>query len=131
MNLFLDFFICAGTGLTLLYVGFLLFDLTTNRKELQLIAKGNVSAAMAMGGKLLGLTFIVGAAIAQSASLIDMILWSAIGIVIQIIAFYIIELVVIRFSIKKAIEEDNRAVGLMILLLSISMGWVLAQCLTY
>ncbi|MGG0186362.1 DUF350 domain-containing protein [Bacillus rhizoplanae] len=131
MNLFLNFFIYAGTGLALLCIGFLLFDWTTKVKEFQLIAKGNVSAAMSIGGKLLGLTFIVGATIAQSVSLIDMIIWSAIGIVTQIIAFYIAELVTMGFSIKQAIEEDNRAVGLMILLLSISIGWVLAQCLTY
>jgi putative membrane protein len=51
-----------------------------------------------------------------------MIIWSAIGIVTQIIAFYITELATMRFSIKQAIKEDNRATGLMILLLSISIS---------
>lgn len=77
---------------------------------------------MSIGGKLLGLSFIVGATIAQSVSLIDMIIWSAIGIVTQIIAFYITELVTMCFRIKQAIEEDNRATRLMILLLYISIS---------
>lgn len=131
MNLILNFFIYAGTGLALLCIGFLLFDWTTKTKEFQLIAKGNQAAAMSIGGKLLGLSFVLGSSIANSVSLLDMVIWGAIGIVTQIVAFYIAELVTIRFSIRQAIEEDNRAVGLIILLLSVSVGWVLAQCLTY
>lgn len=60
-----------------------------------------------------------------------MVIWGAIGILAQIITFIIAELVTIRFSIHQAIKEDNRAVGVILFALSISVGWVVAKCLTY
>ncbi|MFX3622512.1 MAG: DUF350 domain-containing protein [Ectobacillus sp.] len=131
MELFLNFLAYAGIGVLLLFVGLLMFEITTKTKEFQLIGQGNQAAAMSIGGKLLGLAFVLGSAIANSVSLTDMLLWGIVGIVAQIIFFYLAELVTIRFSIKDAIEADNKAVGIMVLLLSLSVGWVLAQCLTY
>ncbi|UOY94627.1 DUF350 domain-containing protein [Ectobacillus sp. JY-23] len=127
----LNFLSYAGIGIAMLFVGLLMFEITTSTKEFKLIGKGNQAAAMSLGGKLLGLAFVLGSAIANSVSITDMLLWGTIGIVAQIIFFYLAELVTIRFSIKDAIEADNKAVGIMILLLSLSIGWVLAQCLTY
>jgi putative membrane protein len=131
MELFLNFLLYAGAGLALLFVGLLLFEATTKTKEFQLIGKGNQAAAMSIGGKLLGLAFVLGSAIANSLSIADMLIWGAVGIAAQIVFFYLAELITIRFSISKAIEEDNKAVGIMVLLLSLSVGWVIGQCLTY
>ncbi len=131
MELFLNFLLYAGAGLALLFVGLLLFEATTKTKEFQLIGKGNQAAARSIGGKLLGLAFVLGSAIANSLSIADMLIWGAVGIAAQIVFFYLAELITIRFSISKAIEEDNKAVGIMVLLLSLSVGWVIGQCLTY
>ncbi|MDG4658377.1 DUF350 domain-containing protein [Ectobacillus antri] len=127
----LNFLSYAGIGIAMLFVGLLMFEITTTTKEFKLIGEGNQAAAMSLGGKLLGLAFVLGSAIANSVSITDMLLWGVIGIVAQIVFFYLAELVTIRFSIKDAIEADNKAVGIMVLLLSLSIGWVLAQCLTY
>jgi putative membrane protein len=83
------------------------------------------------GGKLLGLAFVLGSAIANSVSLTDVLIWGAIGIASQIVFFYLAEIVTIRFGIKDTIKADNKAAGIMILPLSLSVGWVLSQCLTY
>ncbi|MBO9129017.1 DUF350 domain-containing protein [Bacillus sp. 165] len=131
MELFVSFLWYAGAGIGLLFVGLLVFELTTKTKEFQLIGQGNQAAAMSIGGKLLGLAFVLGSAIANSLSIADMLIWGAVGIAAQIVFFYLAELITIRFSISKAIEEDNKAVGIMILLLSLSIGWVIGQCLTY
>jgi putative membrane protein len=131
MELILNFLSYAGIGIAMLFVGLLMFEITTTTKEFKLIGEGNQAAAMSLGGKLLGLAFVLGSAIANSVSITDMLLWGVIGIVAQIVFFYLAELVTIRFSIKDAIEADNKAVGIMVLLLSLSIGWVLAQCLTY
>lgn len=73
----------------------------------------------------------LGAAAQYSVSLLDMLLWGAIGIVAQIIVFILAEVITIRFSIHQAIEEDNRAVGTMLLSLSLAVGWIIANCLSY
>jgi putative membrane protein len=131
MNLFVNFALYAVTGLGLLFVGFVVFELTTKTKELQLIGKGNTAAALSLGGRLFGLAFVIGSAIANSLSIIDLIIWGIVGILAQIIALFIAEHLAIRSSISKAIDGDNKAVGLLVLFLSLSVGWVIAQCLTY
>lgn len=95
------------------------------------MAKGNKAASYVLGGRLLGLAIVLYSALANSISLLDMVIWGAIGIVAQIILFYLAELLTPRFNISQSIEDDNRAVGLFLLLLSVSIGIVIAGCLTY
>ncbi len=132
MNVYLNFLSYLGVSISLLVIGMLLFTLSTPKiKEFQLIAQKNVSAAMLLGGKVIGLAIVLGAAVEYSISLIDMVIWGAIGIVAQVVVFFIAELITIRFSIQKAIEEDNRAVGTILLSLSLAVGWIVAKCLSY
>lgn len=132
MNVYLNFLSYLGVSISLLVIGMLLFTLSTPKiKEFQLIAQKNVSAAMLLGGKVIGLAIVLGAAVEYSISLIDMVIWGAIGIVAQVAVFFIAELITIRFSIQKAIEEDNRAVGTILLSLSLAVGWIVAKCLSY
>ncbi|MFF5996025.1 DUF350 domain-containing protein [Lysinibacillus sp. KU-BSD001] len=132
MNLYINFLAYLGVALLLLVVGVALFTISTPKiKEFKLIAEKNVSAAMLLGGKVMGLALVLGAAAEYSVSLVDMAIWGVIGIVSQIVVFILAEIITIRFSIQKAIEEDNRAVGTMLLSLSLAVGWVLAKCLSY
>ncbi|AHN21376.1 DUF350 domain-containing protein [Lysinibacillus sphaericus] len=132
MNVYLNFLSYLGVSISLLVIGMLLFTLSTPKiKEFQLIAQKNVSAAMLLGGKVIGLAIVLGAAVEYSISLFDMVIWGAIGIVAQVVVFFIAELITIRFSIQKAIEEDNRAVGTILLSLSLAVGWIVAKCLSY
>lgn len=132
MNLYLNFASYLGVALLLLVVGMILFTLSTPKlKEFTLIGEKNATAAMFLGGKVLGLALVLGAAAEYSVSLMDMVIWGAIGIVSQILVFLIAELVTVRFSLTKAIEEDNRAVGIMLLSLSLAIGLIIAKCLSY
>ena len=132
MNLYINFLSYLGVAIGLLVVGVILFTIITPKiKEFKLIAEKNVSAAMLLGGKVMGLAIVLGAAAEYSISLMDMAIWGVIGIVSQIIVFILAEVITIRFSIQKAIEEDNRAVGTMLLSLSLAVGWIVAKCLSY
>ncbi|MGN7477692.1 DUF350 domain-containing protein [Solibacillus silvestris] len=132
MNAYLNFLSYIGVSLSLLVIGMLLFTLSTPKiKEFQLIAQKNVSAAMLLGGKVMGLAVVLGSAAEYSISLMDMAIWGAIGIVAQVAVFFAAEIITIRFSIQKAIEEDNRAVGTILLILSLAVGWIVAKCLSY
>ena len=132
MNLYINFLSYLGVAIGLLVVGVILFTISTPKiKEFKLMAEKNVSAAMLLGGKVMGLAIVLGAAAEYSISLMDMAIWGVIGIVSQIIVFILAEIITIRFSIQKAIEEDNRAVGTMLLSLSLAVGWIVAKCLSY
>lgn len=128
----LDFLLYLAVSLALLLVGLFLMEITTKVKEFTLMAKGNKAASYVLGGRLLGLAIVLYSALANSISLFDMVIWGAVGIVAQIIVFYLAEwLTPRRFNVSQSIEEDNRAVGLFLLLLSVSIGIVIAGCLTY
>jgi putative membrane protein len=128
----LDFLIYLAVSLALLLVGLFLMEITTKLKEFALMAKGNKAASYVLGGRLLGLAIVLYSALANSISLVDMVIWGVVGIAAQIIVFYLTEWVTPRrFNVSQSIEEDNTAVGLFLLLLSVSIGIVIAGCLTY
>lgn len=132
MNLYVNFASYLGVALLLLAAGIVLFMISTPKlKEISLIAEKNVSAALVLGGKIIGLAIVLGAAAEYSISLFDMVIWGIIGIVSQVIVFILAEVITIRFSIHKAIEDDNRAVGVMLFSFSLAIGWIVAKCLSY
>lgn len=132
LNLYLNFAAYLGVGLLLLTAGIGLFVLATPKiKEFELIGRKNVTAALSLSGKLLGLAVVLGAAAEYSISLLDMAIWGSIGIFTQIIVFFLAELLTFRFSIQKAIEEDNRSVGFLLFSLSLAVGWIVAKSLSY
>jgi putative membrane protein len=126
-----NFLLYLAVSLVLLLVGLILMEITTKVKEFSLMAKGNKAASFVLGGRLLGLAIVLYSSLANSISLIDMILWGSIGIVAQIIVFYLAEWLTPRFNVNQSIEEDNQAVGIFLMLLSISIGIVIAGSLTY
>ena len=132
MNLYLNFLAYLGVGVGLLAIGMLLFALSTPKiNEFKLIAQKNVSASLLLGGKILGLALVLGSAAEYSVSIMDMIVWGFIGMLAQVIVFFLAEVITVRFSIQKAIEEDNRAIGTLLMTLSLAVGWIVAKCLTY
>ncbi|WP_342429818.1 DUF350 domain-containing protein [Neobacillus sp. FSL H8-0543] len=126
-----NFLLYLAVSLGLLLVGLFLMEITTKVKEFSLMAKGNKAASYVLGGRLLGLAIVLYSSLANSISLIDMILWGSIGIVAQIIVFYLAEWLTPHFNVNQSIEEDNQAVGIFLMLLSISIGIVIAGSLTY
>ncbi|AIK39618.1 DUF350 domain-containing protein [Bacillus pseudomycoides] len=127
----INFLLYLAISIGLLCIGLFLMEVTTKVKEFSLMAKGNKAASYALGGRLLGLAIVLYSTAANSISLLDMVLWGAIGILAQIIVFYLAEWLTPRFNINQSIEEDNQAVGLFLMFLSISIGIVIAGCLTY
>ena len=126
-----NFLLYLAVSLVLLIAGLFVMEVTTKVKEFSLMAKGNKAASYVLGGRLLGLAIVLYSTAANSISLIDMVIWGAVGILAQIIVFYLAEWLTPRFDVNQSIENDNQAVGLFLMFLSVSIGVVIAGCLTY
>ncbi|MCZ0754825.1 DUF350 domain-containing protein [Anoxybacillus sp. J5B_2022] len=104
-----------------------IFELVTKYKNWDEIQKGNVAVAMATGGKIFGIANIFRYAISHHESLLSMIGWGVYGFVLLLIAYFIYEFLTPKFNIDQEIANDNRAVGLISMVISIGLSFVIGE----
>lgn len=130
-NLYLNYLAYFGISALLMAVGLLIFIFTTRTREFALIGQGNKSAGIVIAGRTIGLAIVIYSAIANSISLLDLALWAGIGIVTQVIANFLAEILTPSFNVAEALEKDNQAVAISLFGMFISIGLIIAGCLTY
>ena len=130
-NLIINYLIYFGLSAVLLALGVAIFIFTTKTKEFTLIGQGNKAAGIVIAGRTLGLAIILYSAIANSISLSDLAVWAVIGIVTQVVANFLAEVLTPTFNIAQALEKDNVAVAIALFGMFVSIGLVIAGCLTY
>ena len=118
-----------GLGLLLLGAFVLIYLRITPYREISLIRSGNVAAAASLGGAIIGFVLPVASSIENSVSLIDMLLWSVISLVVQLLAFVIARAVVP--AISKNVEDGQLASGVFLGAVAIALGLLNAACMTY
>lgn len=101
------------------------FELVTKYKNWTEIKNGNVAVAMATGGKILGIANIFRHSIMQHDSLLDMIYWGVYGFVLLIVVYFIFEFLTPGFKVDEEIKNDNRAVGLLAMVISIGVSYII------
>lgn len=102
-----------------------LFELVTKYKNWEEIKNGNVSVAMATGGKIFGIANVFRHSIASHDSLITMVSWGIFGFFLLLIGYFIFEFLTPKFNIDEEIQHDNRAVGLISMVISIGLSYVI------
>ncbi len=130
-NLYANYLAYFGVSALLMAVGLIIFVFTTRTKEFTLIGQGNKSAGIVLAGRTIGLAIVLYSAIANSISLLDLALWASIGIVTQVAANFLAEVLTPTFNVAEALEEDNIAVAISLFGMFISIGLIIAGCLTY
>jgi putative membrane protein len=103
------------------------FELVTRYKNWVEIKNGNFSVAMATGGKIFGIANIFRYSIAQNDSLLMMVLWGIYGFILLLVGYFIYEFLTPKFQIDKEIENDNRAVGFISMVISIGLSFVIGE----
>lgn len=102
-----------------------LFELVTKYRCWHEIKNGNVAVAMATGGKIFGICNIFRFSISINSSFYEQLLWGAYGFVILLIAYFLFEFLTPIFKIDEELRNDNRAVGLIAMIISISLSYVI------
>jgi putative membrane protein len=102
-----------------------LFELVTKYNNWQEIKKGNISVAMATGGKIFGIANIFRYSIEHNDSLLTMIGWGVFGFALLLIGYFIFEFLTPTFNIDEEIQRDNRAVGFIAMIISIGLSFVI------
>jgi len=114
-----------SVGILALMVFLSVFEWVTKYDGWKEIGKGNLAAAMATGGKIFGICNIFRFSIEANDTIYESILWSAIGFVLLIVAYFLFEFFTPVFKVDEEIGKDNRAVGLLSLVLSVSLSYII------
>ena len=103
------------------------FELVTKYNNWDEIKKGNMAVAMATGGKIFGIANIFRHSIMQNDSLLTMITWGVYGFILLLIGYFIFEFLTPKFKIDEEIQNDNRAVGFISMIISIGLSFVIGS----
>lgn len=115
-------------GLALLGAAFLVFTRCTPHDELGLVRAGNVAAAVALGGTVLGAALAVAAAVAHSANLLDAVVWSVVALLAQLVSFFGTAWLLPEW--RAAIERGEVATGVLKAAAAVAVGLINAAAMT-
>lgn len=118
----------VGGGLALLIAALSVYSAITPYHEIRLIRAGNQAAACSLGGTAIGLAIVIHTVAAHSVSWIDMIIWSALAVVFQLVVFVIVTFVLPGF--REGLESGKTSYGIALGAFSIAMGVLNAGSLT-
>ena len=102
-----------------------IFELVTSYKNWSEIRNGNLSVAMATGGKMFGIMNIFRYSFEHNDTLVESITWGAFGFVLLLFGYFIFEFLTPTYKIDKEIGNDNRAVGLTSMIISIGLSYLI------
>lgn len=123
------FLIFAGCSVVALAAFIFLYTLITPHHELTLVRNGNTAASISFGGAVVGFVIPLSQAIAQSVNILDMAIWAAIALVVQLVVFFLASLLL--KGVSKKIEAGDIAAGAFLALMAVAGGILNAACMTY
>ena len=100
----------------------------TPHKEFAQIREGNVAAAVALGGALIGFALPASNVITYSISVLDVVIWAVIAAVVQLLAFTATSMVLKDLSAR--ITRGELAAAIYAASVSISGGFLNSACMT-
>lgn len=123
---FLGYF---AVGLAAYCVFAVIYTFLTPQKEVQLIRAGNLAAVTAFLGALVGFSLPLASAAANSVSIVDYIIWAVVGILAQILAYYIANFTMT--DLHEKITAGDIAAGIWGGGIALVIGILNAACMTY
>jgi putative membrane protein len=114
-----------SVAIVALIVFLAIFELVTKYKDWEEIKNGNLSVAMATGGKIFGICNLFRFAILNNDSVLHSLIWAGFGFVLLMVAYFIFEFLTPYFKIDEEIQKDNKAVGFLSMIISISISYVI------
>jgi len=82
-----------------------------------------------IGGRVLGLGAVLSSAIFHSLSIGDVLIWGVIGMVFQVLVYYLYE-VITPFKVRAEIPRGNVAVGILSAFISLTTGLIMAALIS-
>ena len=103
----------AGLTVLILFLGSVLYVLLTPHREIALIREGNSAAALSLAGVMIGLAVPLAVSLTASTSLIEIGIWGASTVVVQLLIFRIVDMI-LRGLPQRIQEGEISAAALLV-----------------
>ncbi|MDQ0270052.1 DUF350 domain-containing protein [Cytobacillus purgationiresistens] len=107
-----------------------IFELVTKYNNWEEIKKRNVAVAMATGGKIFGIANVFRHSIMHNDNLFVMISWGVFGFFLLLIAYFVFEFMTPKFKVDDELQNNNMAVGLISMILSIGLSYIIGASIS-
>jgi putative membrane protein len=124
-----DFLVYLAVSLAFLGLFVAVYIRMTPYRELSLIREGNMAASFSLSGALLGFIVPLSATVRYSVSLVDMAIWAALALVVQLCAFVAVKLLIP--TLAHDIAAAKSAQGFFLGAFSLGVGLLTAACMSY
>ena len=126
-NMFIETAARYSVAVLCLIVFLVIFELVTSYKNWEEIRRGNVSVAMATGGKIFGIANIFRYSIEHNDTILESILWGSFGFLLLLLGYFIFEFLTPNYKIDEEIANDNRAVAFISLIISVGLSYFIGS----
>lgn len=117
-------------GLTLLMLGggIFIYEKVTPYKELELVKAGNKAAAISLAAAILGLAIPLASCLEGSVNLWDIFIWGCVILIVQILAFFLANLII--DDLRGRIERDEIGPAILLFAGKVSIGLINAAAIS-
>ena len=117
-----------GVALVAVLVFVAVYIAVTPHREFTLIRQNNIAAAISLGGALLGYTIPLAKAVSQSEGLRDMLVWSSVALVAQLVTYGAARLILPQVS--SDVSEGKVAPAIFLAACAVCVGMLNAAAMT-
>ncbi|MEC2077958.1 DUF350 domain-containing protein [Metabacillus fastidiosus] len=118
-------------AIVIVLIGLVIFEFMTRKyKDWDEVLNGNHAVALSIGGKIIGICIILSFSVYNSSQILDTIIWGAFGIVLQMIAYFLFEILTRKFSVEEQLHKGNISVGIISFCVSVGLAFVIGASIT-
>jgi len=121
-------FLHTITTFLLLAAGVWLYEKVTPYRELELIRQGNLAASVTFAGAILGMAIPLAFAMNASVSLLDLAVWGIVTVVLQIVAFFVLDMTL--KDVRSKIEANDLPSAVIMMAVKLAVGAVTAAAVS-
>ncbi|RAK57379.1 DUF350 domain-containing protein [Phenylobacterium deserti] len=114
----------AAVSVAMLFVASAVYVLLTPHKEITLIRQGNAAAAVSMAGVLVGLAIPLAFSLKASTTLVDLGLWGAATVLVQLLVFRLVDLVL--HGLPQRIQDGEMSAAAMLVGAKLATALIIA-----
>ena len=119
----------SATTFLIIVIGVRLYMLVTPHDEMALVRAGNSAAALSFAGTIFGIALPLAFVLAFSVSVIDIVLWGIVTLVLQLVAFFIVDRLMLK-NIPERIERGDMAAAILLVAVKLTTAFVNAAAVS-